>query len=141
MERRLTSTGSVANGQALKEGQVMKVFLSLATATALVFGTAIGGSTEADAFGYSKYRKGGYYGYPPYRKRPQVRGYVRRGGGYSYEPEDTINTYGDSRTFYGSTNVFRDHWADRQTPSGPFDHGFFFDSGIQPNGGNSPYMN
>ena len=28
-----------------------------------------------------------------------------------------------------------------QTPGGPFDSGFFFDSGIRPNGGNSPYMN
>jgi hypothetical protein len=28
-----------------------------------------------------------------------------------------------------------------QTPGGPFDSGFFFDSGIRPNGGSSPYMN
>lgn len=118
----------------------MKVFLSLTAAAALLFGMAIGGSVEAEASGYSKYRKGGYYGYRPRRKRSQVRGYVRRRGGYSYEPEDTINTDGDSRTVYGSTNTFRDQWADRQTPSGPFDHGFFFDSGIERNGGNSPYL-
>ncbi len=29
----------------------------------------------------------------------------------------------------------------RQTPGGPFDSGFFFDSGIGRNGGQSPYMN
>lgn len=118
----------------------MKVFLCVATAAALLFGTALPGTAEAGGSGYSKYRKGGYYGYRPYRKRPQVRGFVRRRGGYSYVPEDTINTYGDSRTVYGSTNVFRDQWADRQTASGPFDNGFFFDSGIGFNGGNSPYL-
>jgi hypothetical protein len=62
-------------------------------------------------------------------------------GGYSYAPSDTINTYGDSRTKYGSTNSYRDPMTDRQTRFGPFDHGFFFDSGIEPRGGNSPYQN
>ncbi len=96
--------------------------------------------------GYSKYR-GGYYGSRTsrrrvYRKRrARVRGYSSRRGGYSYEPSDTINTYGDSRTYYGSTNSYRNDWVDRQTPSGPFDNGFFFDSVTGPNGGNSPYMN
>jgi hypothetical protein len=31
--------------------------------------------------------------------------------------------------------------VDRQTRFGPFDHGFFFDSGIEPRGGDSPYLN
>jgi hypothetical protein len=34
-----------------------------------------------------------------------------------------------------------DPYLNRQTPGGPFDSGFFFDSGVRPNGGNSPYMN
>jgi hypothetical protein len=29
----------------------------------------------------------------------------------------------------------------KQTQAGPFDSGFFFNSGIAPNGGDSPYMN
>lgn len=29
----------------------------------------------------------------------------------------------------------------KQTQAGPFDSGFFFNSGIGPNGGDSPYMN
>ena len=62
-------------------------------------------------------------------------------GGYSYSPEDTINTYGDARTKYGSTSSLRDPKIDRQTNSGPFDHGFFFDSAMGRNGGDSPYMN
>jgi hypothetical protein len=78
--------------------------------------------------------------YRGYRK-PQVRGfYADRRGGYSYSVPDTINTYGDSRSLYGATLMFRDPMLDRQTNAGPFDHGFFFDSGIAPRGGNSPYM-
>lgn len=76
-----------------------------------------------------------------YRKGPQVRGYVARRGGYSYSVQDTINTYGNARTRYGSVNSYRDPFSDRQTTSGPFDHGFFFDSGVAPRGGDSPYMN
>lgn len=77
-----------------------------------------------------------------YRRRaPQVRGYVARRGGYSYTVQDAINTYGDSRSLYGGASVYRDPMLDRQTVSGPFDHGFFFDSGINPRGGDSPYQN
>ena len=36
---------------------------------------------------------------------------------------------------------FIDPYINRQTPAGPFDSGFFFDSGRGPNGGQSPYMN
>lgn len=61
-------------------------------------------------------------------------------GGYSYSYADSINTYGDSRTKYGSASTFRDPKLDRQTNAGPFDHGFFFDSGIGERGGDSPYM-
>jgi hypothetical protein len=34
-----------------------------------------------------------------------------------------------------------DPYINKQSPGGPFDSGFFFDSGIGPNGGDSPYMN
>ena len=64
----------------------------------------------------------------------------RRVGFYSYSYRDVINTYGMSRSLYGSINTYRDPYVDRQTPSGPFDHGFFFDSGILPRGGDSPYL-
>lgn len=75
------------------------------------------------------------------RKAPQVRGYTERRGGYSYNWGQTINTYGDSRTRYGGANYFRDPNIDRQSAAGPFDHGFFFDSGIGRIGGNAPYLN
>ena len=64
----------------------------------------------------------------------------RRLGFYSYSYRDVINTYGMSRTLYGSTNTYRAPFMDRQTPSGPFDHGFFFDSGMGLHGGDSPYQ-
>ena len=75
-----------------------------------------------------------------YRKRTRVYGYTARRGGYSYTPSDVVNTYGLTRNLYGSTNSFRDPFSDRQTVAGPFDHGFFFDSGIGPRGGDSPYL-
>ena len=36
-----------------------------------------------------------------------------------------------SRAHYGSINSYRDPFVDRQTVNGPFDHGFFFDSGMR----------
>ena len=55
----------------------------------------------------------------------------RRVGGYSYRATDVINTYGRTPPPYMDV---------RQSPAGPFDSGFFFDSGIGPHGGNSPYL-
>jgi hypothetical protein len=73
---------------------------------------------------------------------PQVRGFQqRRVGGYSFSSADTVNTYGNVRTQFGGNNVYRDLQADRQTRFGPFDHGFFFDSGVGVRGGYSPYHN
>lgn len=116
-------------------------------AAAAVATLAFAGSGDALAGGkprkaeegmqFSEHPKAGYY----HRKRgPQVRGYVQRRGGYSYYAADSINTYGSSRTLYGGSYLYRDPLLDRQTSSGPFDHGFFFDSGVAPRGGDSPYM-
>jgi hypothetical protein len=97
---------------------------------------------------------GGYYGSGGYRnghaahgkyhyRRKQgtrVRGFLlRRGGYYSYSDEDVINTYEGVRTSYGMLDTFRDPYQGRQSSAGPFDHGFFFDSGVSPRGGDSPY--
>ena len=64
-----------------------------------------------------------------YRKRMvHQRPFVgRRIGFYSYSYRDVMGRY-------------RDPYLDRQTQAGPFDYGFFFDSGITPRGGDSPYM-
>lgn len=71
----------------------------------------------------------------------RVKGYVERRGGYSYNYADSVNTYGDSRSRYGAASVYRDPRLDQQTNSGPFDHGYFFNSGIGLHGGDSPYLN
>ena len=76
-----------------------------------------------------------------YRRAPQVRGFVQRRGGYSYGRSDVINTYSDNRVQFGSNNSYRSPYVDLQSRSGPFDHGFFFDSGVSARGGNSPYHN
>jgi hypothetical protein len=75
------------------------------------------------------------------RHAAPVRAYrARRVGFYSYTYRDVINTYGMSRARYGGINSYRDPFVDMQTPNGPFDHGFFFDSGMLPRGGNAPYL-
>jgi hypothetical protein len=63
-----------------------------------------------------------------------------RRGGYSYSQADSINTYGDNRGRFGSANSLRDPTLDQQTNFGPFDHGFFFNSGMGLHGGDSPYL-
>lgn len=88
--------------------------------------------------GASEHPKSAYYRHRG--AKPQVRGYVARRGGYSYTYADSLNTYGNPRTLYGGTSLYRDPMMDRQTVAGPFDHGFFFDSGMGPHGGESPYM-
>ena len=114
-----------------------------------VFAVALGFSAVApevaNANGAKKSRSyssaGKYHASRRYRRRPQVKSYRRRRGGYSYSEADTINTYGDNRTTNNGANSYRFDLYTRQTPGGPFDHGFFFDSGISRNGGDSPYLN
>jgi hypothetical protein len=100
--------------------------------SAIVFsGLALSVATTAEAG--SKHRQDG--------EGPQAKGVVAHKGGYSYNYADSVNTYGNSRTLYGGASVYRDPNLDRQTDAGPFDHGFFFDSGMGTHGGDSPYMN
>jgi hypothetical protein len=77
--------------------------------------------------GVRTYAVGYRHGEPQYYRRRHL--YARRHRGY--RRSDAINTYGHHPP----------PWAEvRQTPSGPFDSGFFFDSGVGPHGGNSPYL-
>ena len=105
----------------------------LAAALAALFGVSLVGEAMADT---SRSERSASYR----KKKPQVRGYVARRGGYSYSYADSLDTYGSARTVTGGSRYYRDANLDRQTTSGPFDHGFFFDSGISPRGGDSPYM-
>lgn len=74
------------------------------------------GATHAEKSANAKAR---YYS----NRRPlEVNIYpLRRRGGYSYRASDVIGTYD------GSPPPYLDI---RQTPGGPFDSGFFFDSGV-----------
>ncbi len=113
----------------------------VALATFAVVGLS---APSAEAAGASPYRakaKSGsaYRNRTKYKRRPQVRGFIARRGGYSFDASDTVNTTVGTRSLYGGTNVFRDRQLDSQTIGGPFDHGFFFNSPVGPRGGDSPY--
>src|SRR5262245_4391250 len=65
-----------------------------------------------------------------YRKRAtRVRGYYSMRGGYAYDSSVIPAPYERYRGPYGVID---------QSPGGPFDSGFFFDSGIAPLN-NAPY--
>jgi len=112
-----------------------------ALCVAVGLAVSVSSADAGDRRGYSN--QGGAHPSSPYYRQggARVRGYTERRGGYSYSYGNTINTYGDSRTKYGGTNTFRDFQVDSQTKSGPFDHGFFFDGGVQQRGGDAPYLN
>jgi len=111
---------------------------ALLAASAALFAAAPAAQAQSAGAGNggAQHPKSNYYR----RKGTRNRGSIRRGG-YSYSFADTINTYGDANTRYGSANSYRDPMLGRQTTSGPFDNGFFFESGVAPRGGNSPYLN
>jgi len=77
------------------------------------------------------------YRKPRHAKRsPQVRGYAHHwSGDVCFDIPDPDERY--LCQFAG----FIDPQIDKQTPAGPFDSGFWFDSGMGRNGGDSPYLN
>lgn len=93
------------------------------------------GKSGSDAAKASSAGRSAYYRPTASRRRAKrpVRVYITKRGGYSYSASDTFNTSpGDPRDPMLMLN--------RQTPAGPFDSGFFFDSPVAPRGGYSPYM-
>ena len=62
---------------------------------------------------------------------PQVKGYRRRVGGYSYNRNDSIIAYQDD-SLYREPEIIRQN--------GPFDSGFFFDSSVELLN-DAPYLN
>lgn len=73
------------------------------------------------------------------KRAVRVRGFVQRGGYYSYTDDDAINSYAWTRSLFTSSSIFRTPFSDQQSPGGPFDSGFFFDSGMGPRFNDSPY--
>lgn len=67
---------------------------------------------------------------------PRVKGHVHQWG-----PDHCYNLPDPDERYLCQFAGFIDPQLDKQTPAGPFDSGFWFDSGIGQNGGDSPYMN
>ena len=97
---------------------VLAAFAAAAGVTVLGFSSAPAAAQSADAQPSKPLRGKVYYG--------------RRKGGYSYKPNQTMST-AEARRFW-------DPGSTLQSPSGPFDSGFFFDSATGPHGGNAPYQ-
>ncbi|MGQ0673023.1 MAG: hypothetical protein ACT4N2_09130 [Hyphomicrobium sp.] len=65
-------------------------------------------------------------------KKPKgLKGSIGYRRAYSYSKQSIVGW--ESRRFAEPGHT-------RQTPGGPFDNGFFFDSAIGKNGGDAPYM-
>ena len=116
-----------------------RVIRKTGLAVALAAGAVCGGLT-IDAAQAGEYRtrgvQQGLSEHPKsgtYRRGPQVRGYVARRGGYSYSAADAAIDYRD-------TSILRDVQNSRRQ-GGPFDSGFFYDSGINNKLNDSPYLN
>ena len=73
------------------------------------------------------------------KRATKVRGYLQRGGYYSYVDEDVINTRAWARSLFTSGSRFRTPLTEQQSSAGPFDSGFFFDSGLGPRFNDAPY--
>jgi hypothetical protein len=72
-----------------------------------------------------------------YRSKPhRARRHARRG-----ELDSRSSTPAEIARYFQLYGGFIDPSINKQSQGGPFDSGFFFDSGIGPNGGDSPYMN
>ena len=119
----------------------MKQYMAVTTVCTLLALASLGGATTAAAQQPSSGGHAASKYYEDNASAARARASRQRRGGYSYSVQDTIDTYGDSRTINGGASSYRFEFYTRQAPSGPFDHGFFFDSGIGMHGGNSPYHN
>jgi hypothetical protein len=65
------------------------------------------------------------------KKKKGLKGSIGYRRAYSYSKQDVVGS--DNRRFYDPSRT-------RQTPGGPFDNGFFFDTPLYRGGGESPYM-
>lgn len=61
-------------------------------------------------------------------------------GGQVYGKAKPKPTQEEIARYFALYGGFIDPDLNKQTPAGPFDSGFFFNSGVGRNGGDSPYM-
>jgi hypothetical protein len=107
-----------------------RIFSGLLIAAGLVCLAALGGAGQTLAPGARADDQK-----PPHRQRHARRARPRA---YAVERGSTPAEIARYFALYGG---YIDPAINKQSPGGPFDSGFFFDSGIGPNGGDSPYMN
>src|SRR5262245_17643778 len=97
------------------------ILAALAACTLVAFtGPPVAGdawTSKAYADGASKARAKG-------KRAVRVRGFLQRGGYYSYIDQDSINTY-SGISVYTTRSRFRTPLSEQQSPGGPFDSGFF----------------
>ncbi len=76
------------------------------------------------------------------KRAMRARGFYYGGGFYSYRDRDVVSSWAWSRSLFISRSHFRTPLTGLQSPAGPFDSGFFFDSGLRPHRwNNAPYPN
>jgi hypothetical protein len=122
--------------RALVLGALVGAALAIAAAVPGAQASSRKSAPDEGGIGKQEYRTSAYRPSAAKRRRARrpVQVYIDKRGGYSYSVSDTFNTFsGDARDPMLMLN--------RQTPAGPFDNGFFFDSPVAPRGGQSPYMN
>ena len=65
---------------------------------------------------------------PRWKRAVRARGFYYGGGYYSYRDRDVVSSWAWTRSLFISRSYFRTPLTGLQTPAGPFDSGFFFDS-------------
>jgi hypothetical protein len=117
----------------------MKDKAILATLVACTLVAFTGPPVAGELWTSKAYADGASKAHAKWKRAVRVRGFLPRGGYYSYIDQDAINTYSGTRSVYSSTSPFRFPLSEQQSPGGPFDHGFFFDSDLGPRWNNAPY--
>jgi hypothetical protein len=107
-----------------------RIFSGLLIAVGLLMLAALGGAGQQIAPGARADDQT-----PPHRQRHARRAKPRA---YAVERGSTPAEIARYFALYGG---YIDPSINKQSQGGPFDSGFFFDSGMGPNGGDSPYMN
>jgi hypothetical protein len=122
--------GSGNKGLIMGRSLVLAGLVSAAALLVLVTADVAGMNTIAGAKADQTYDQN-----PPRKAkrhaRTQARGYTLSQGSSPAEIARYFQLYGG----------YIDPSINKQSQGGPFDSGFFFDSGINRNGGDSPYMN
>jgi len=116
-------------------GRIMgrnRIVSGLLMAAGLLFLAAQGGAGQYIASGAWAADQG-----PPYRQKQR---HARRAKPRAYAVERG-STPAEIARYFALYGGYIDPQINKQSQGGPFDSGFFFDSGIGPNGGDSPYMN